>query len=200
MDGLRLLMKGWSVRAYVMAPGLLVGLAGCGTSGSTPSSSRTPVHTIAVRATAASTRHMSVPTATPQPRRATNQYVEFVHALCHSLVNRDAGAVTNDLPYYQYNTGLRYGMLGDGEGQTADPSVLASWLGTSKVQCKSYSTDIAGHGTILTVGWTNPGPSGLIETDLFNGAWKINDFTFGPSGQLYRAMQTSGPILAYRGR
>jgi hypothetical protein len=114
------------------------------------------------------------------------------------LTTRDAGTVINQLPYYQYNSGLRYGMLGDGEGETGDPSLMRTWLSRSGVQCKYFTPDVAGHGTVLTRGWAQPGGWGLIEMDTFNGHWKINDFTFGGGPALYHAMRVAGPILAYR--
>ena len=45
-----------------------------------------------------------------------------------ALARKDSSTVTKALPYYQYNSGLRYGMLGDGEGQTGDPGSMATWL------------------------------------------------------------------------
>jgi len=98
---------------------------------------------------------------------------------------------------YQYNTGVRYGNLGDGEGQSADPSILSTWLGSAVISCRYYTPDVAGHGTLLTSGWRLAGGWGLIEMDNLDGTWKINDFTFGTSSALYYAMHTSHPILAY---
>ena len=101
--------------------------------------------------------------------------------------------------YYQYNSGLRWGMLGDGEGHTDDPGLLNTWLSSSSVQCRSFTPGVAGHGTLMTSGWSQPGPWGLIEMDVSNGRWKINDFTFGGRGPLAQAMQVGHPILPYQG-
>jgi hypothetical protein len=67
------------------------------------------------------------------------------------------------------------------------------------VRCQDYTPDIAGHGTLLTSGWSQQGGWSLIELDTYGGAWKINDFTFGDRAALYRAMQTSQPIVQFRG-
>jgi hypothetical protein len=115
------------------------------------------------------------------------------------LVRSDATAVINSLMYYQYNSGLRYGTLGDGEGQTGDPSLIRTWLSSRHVHCRYFTPDAAGHGTVLTEGWPAPGSWSLIEFDTIQGRWKINDFTFGQSGALYRAERVAGPILPYHG-
>jgi hypothetical protein len=102
----------------------------------------------------------------------------------------------NDLPYYQYNSGLRYGNYGDGAGQTGDPSLIKDWLGASTVRCSAYSPGLDGHGVLLTSGWKH-GTWCLVELDLFNNKWKINDFTFGDRRTLVSAMQTDKPVLSY---
>ena len=101
--------------------------------------------------------------------------------------------------YYQYNSGLRWGMLGDGEGHTDDPSLLNTWLASARPRCLSYSAGTAGHGAVLTSGWSQPGPWSIVEMDIINGHWKINDFTFGTQQELERAMQVVKPTLPYRG-
>jgi hypothetical protein len=119
-------------------------------------------------------------------------YRGFLKTLCDALVHRDASTLRNDLPYYQYNSGLRYGMLGDGEGTTGDPALLASWLVGGSVRCARVTADIDGHGTVLTGGWVGaPASWSLIEMDTYGGTWKINDFTFGRRNALYSAMQNS---------
>ena len=70
-------------------------------------------------------------------------------------------------------------MMGDGEGQTGDPSLFSTWLAHGPATCVSYSPDAAGHGTLLTRGWPLGGGRALIDLDTFNGTWKFNDFTFG---------------------
>ena len=141
-----------------------------------------------------------VPTAAPTPVVTVgSSYAAFIDASCHAFAAGDTNTISNELPYYQYNSGLRYGTLGDGEGQTGDPSLLGTWLQGGTVRCQYFTPDVAGHGTLLTSGWQQPGGWSLIELDTFNGAWKINDFTFGDCASLYRAMQTSQPIVTYHG-
>jgi hypothetical protein len=140
-----------------------------------------------------------VPTSTPV--HATPAFTAFLSTLCRALAGHDATAVGNLLPHYQYNNGVRYGVLGDGEGTTGDPSILTTWLAQSHVRCVLDTPDVAGHGTVLAGGWVGtPGPWALIEADVYNGSdWRINDFTFGNRAALYTAMQTSHPILPYHG-
>jgi hypothetical protein len=144
------------------------------------------------------------PTATarsvPSPTAVVGRpFATFLSLICRAFSSRDAGTVINSLPYYQYNSGLRYGMLGDGEGHTADPSLMRSWLAGSNVRCVAFTPGVAGHGTVLTSGWKVPAIWSLVELDIFNGHWKINDFTFGTRAALYASMQTARPILPYHG-
>jgi hypothetical protein len=128
----------------------------------------------------------------------SRRFSGFVRTLCTALRRRDARTIVDSLPHYQYNSGLRYGYLGDGEGQTGDPSLLGTWLAKNQVRCVYFTPDVAGHGLLLTRGW--PLPSGnwsLIEMDTFNGRWKINDFTFGRFPRLFQAMHLAHPILRY---
>jgi hypothetical protein len=118
--------------------------------------------------------------------------------MCSALAKGDSNTLIRELPYYQYNSGLRFGMLGDGEGQTADPGLLATWLAGSHVRCTYMSSGDFGHGTVLATGWQRPAEAALIELDIFSGRWKINDFTFGKTGALFYAMQTAKPLLPYR--
>lgn len=111
----------------------------------------------------------------------------------------DSKKLADSLMYYQYNSGLRWGMLGDGEGQTADPSLLGTWLAQARPRCISLSSGVAGHGSVLTSGWREPGPWSIIEMDVVGGGWKINDFTFGSHGALAQAMQVGQPLLPYHG-
>lgn len=183
------------MRRILLLAALLVILAGCGTQAATP----TPAVTSTPKAAAGST-------ATPKPARATATvvvspaYMSFLRTLCQAMSSGNATAVTTHLMHYQYNSGLRWGMLGDGEGQTADPSTMSTWLSGSHVQCRSYSPNIAGHGTLLTSGWARPGAWSLLDLDLLNGQWVINDFTFSTGPALAQAMHgVSHPIITYRG-
>jgi len=195
--------------------GLLLAACGSGHSASpTPvpthvaQAERTPTPTTVPvkphpRATPVPTRSNSTGPSSPPPPPASppsSPYLAFLSATCRAFASGDAATISNELPYYQYNSGVRYGSLGDGEGQTGDPSLLGTWLQGGTVRCEYYTPDIAGHGTFLASGWNQPGGWSLIELDIFNGAWKINDFTFGSRGALYQAMQTSQPILAYHAR
>jgi hypothetical protein len=202
--GLRFLSKGSLVQIPRGAVALLaVALAGCGLGGSNKSASPTstplptppPTVTAAPQATKAAR-----PTAGPTSTVAVSaNYSGFIHRFCQALKQKDTNTLSSLLPYYQYNSGLRYGMLGDGEGETGDPSLFSTWLQNANVRCDYFTPDVAGHGTVLASGWIIPGPWSLIDMDIFNGAWKINDFTFGNRAALMRAMHTSHPILAYRG-
>jgi hypothetical protein len=82
----------------------------------------------------------------PRRRRATiavdRRFAQAVQTLCAALPRKDAPTVIRDLPYYQYNSGLRYGTLGDGEGQTGDPSLMATWLVHTHVQCRFQSSGV----------------------------------------------------------
>jgi hypothetical protein len=144
----------------------------------------------------ATTAPAPAPTATVTVSPA---YRSFLSSLCRAFSRGDASAIINSLMYYQYNSGLRYGNLGDGEGQTGETSLMQTWLSGRHVSCRFFTPDDAGHGTVLTAGWDTPGPWSLIELDTVQGHWKINDFTFGRQGALYRAMRVAGVILPYHG-
>lgn len=184
---------------YLLAAGVLVlALAGCGSSAAPAAPTPTAVATATgVPATVPGARS----NATPRPAAVAvdGGFASIVRVICGALARRDAGTVTAALPYYQYNSGLRYGMLGDGEGQTGDPSLMTTWLAHSHVQCKLQSSGSHEHGTVLATGWPQPGGTALIEFDTYSGRWKINDFTFGVYGPLARAIQTAGPIVPYTG-
>lgn len=181
-----------------------------GACASNSSGNNKPTAVANVHATAAATK-AATPNSTPgahvtrtaaplQPEVASSKpYTTFLASICHALTTRDASTLTAALPYYQYNSGLRYGLLGDGEGLTGDPSLFGSWLASAHVVCVRFTPDIAGHGTVLTSGWGQFGGWSLIEMDTFNGVWKLNDLTFGQEGPLNKAMATSSPIMPYRG-
>lgn len=174
---------------------LIFVLAGC--SSLAGSTTATPTPTTAPPAAAATRGPGPAPTPTVTIGRP---YGTFLHTLCSAFAARNAGTVINLLPYFAYNSGLRYGMLGDGEGQTGDPSLMRSWLAQAHPHCVSFTPGYNAHGTVLTVGWQAPGPVALLDLDIFNGHWKINDFTFGSRAALSTAMRTSFPIVAYKGQ
>ncbi len=180
------LAEGSPVRGLAPAFVLVILSAGCGTASQPP-----PSPTAKVAAAASPTARVA-PSETPTPT-TTPAYRRFLTTLCSALAGRDATTVQGLLPYYQYNNGVRYGWLGDGEGQTADPSILASWLNQGNVRCTRFTPDIAGHGTVLTSGWSLRGGWSLIEMDIYGGAWKINDFTFGDQPTLAAAMRQAYP-------
>jgi hypothetical protein len=125
-------------------------------------------------------------------------YRVFLAGVCRRLAVRDAGPLSADLANYQYNTGLRYGILGDGEGANGDPSLFATWLRHGPVRCVSYTPDIAGHGTLVTRGWPLEGGWAITDLDTFGGIWKLNDFTFGKRSAILAAMRTSAPVISFR--
>jgi hypothetical protein len=185
-------------RQIVIVACAAVLLAGCGSSAAPPTATPAPAPT----ATSPSTS-TTQPTAGPQASATpavSATYRAFVTALCHDLAKKNSKGVQGDLPYYQYNSGLRWGMMGDGLGQTDDPSLMNTWLSAGNPACKAFTPDIAGHGTVLAGGWTQPGPWSLIELDVYPGKhWKINDFTFGSESVLRNAMRTAGPALPITG-
>lgn len=215
--------NGGTVRRSATLMLLALVITGCGTSAaSSPTSTPAALATATARpqqlpsdtgpvpkssATAGPTGKATAvvrqPTAVPPkpvPTVAVSRdYASFTATICHSFGTRDANTIINALPYFQYNSGLRYGTMGDGEGQTADPTLLRTWLASAKVTCNFITRDVAGHGTLLASGWTQPGGWSLVELDTYGGHWKINDFTFGDRATLYNAMQTGGPIVPFRG-
>jgi hypothetical protein len=195
-------LKGDGLRAAAPALALSLALAGCESIGGAAHPEHTrPVPTATERAVAT---HPATSHARPTAVRSVEMsaaYRRFFVTMCGALSRHDASTIQGELPYYQYNSGLRYGTLGDGEGTTGDPVLLSTWLARGRVRCAFVTPDQDGHGTILTAGWAGaPGPWSLLEMDTFNGSWKINDFTFGTLNALYSAMQNSAqPVVVYRG-
>ncbi|MBV9279828.1 MAG: hypothetical protein JOZ41_07085 [Chloroflexi bacterium] len=179
-------------------PLLAVALTACGSQSTPPPPPRTVTSTPTTRPVPP-TRPPPTPVPTPTVT-VSKSFAAFRDRLCGAFARNDASAAINLLPYYQYNDGVRYGYLGDGEGQSGDPNLLRTWLAGTRVRCLFFTPDVAGHALLLTNGWPLPhGSWNLIEADTFNGTWKINDFTFGTRAALYRAMQVMQPILPYRG-
>jgi hypothetical protein len=180
---------------------LVVAIAGCGSGAATPSSPATlqtaPAGTPGLPS-AGVTNVASTPTPGPTATVIIGKpYASFVASLCTAFRRPDVNTLISSLAYYQYNSGLRYGNFGDGAGQTGDPSLLRNWMQGSHVRCTQISPGQDGHGTLLTRGWKK-GAWSLIELDIFDGKWKINDFTFGDRRTLIHAMQVDRPIIAYR--
>lgn len=175
-----------------------VALAGCSSSAApaAPTPTGAPVKTGTPAAIPSSP---ATAAAHPTPVHINAGFASTIGTLCTAFARRDSATVTSALPYFQYNSGLRYGSLGDGEGQNGDPSLMATWLANSHVQCKLQSSGAYGHGTVLATGWSLPGGTALVELDTYSGRWKINDFTFGPYGALVRALHTAGPIARFKG-
>ncbi len=179
------------------ALGLLLAVLGGCSSSAKPGPTPSPTHSASPVTPGPTSTARPAPTATVTVGKP---YAAFLHTLCAAFSGRNAGEVINLLPYYQYNSGLRYGMLGDGLGQTGDPNLMRSWLASARPRCVSFTPGYNAHGTVLTVGWKSPGPASLLDLDIFSGHWKINDFTFGDRASLLRAMHTSSPIVPYRGQ
>lgn len=190
------------VRGAALSVAIALAVAGCGGSsgGNQPHSTHVAaVPTTVVTAATPGTPPTSVsgnpstavPVATPSA-----PYRKFVATLCRALRSADTSVVSGDLSNYQYNTGVRWGYMGDGEGQTSDPSIFSAWLAARTVRCAYSTPDSAGHGALLTRGWhVTGGPWSIIELDTYSGQWKITDFTFGRPGVLYRALRTAGPAV-----
>jgi hypothetical protein len=198
-------LHGGDGRSIVSAVLLGVALSGCSSSSSPSSPTATSLTAngpaaVVVSPTHAPTRAAFRPHSPPR-RPATialdRGFSRTVRTVCAALTRKDASTVTRDLPYYQYNSGLRYGTLGDGEGQNGDPRLMASWLAHAHVRCTFQSSGSHGHGVVLATGWPQHGGTALIELDVYAGRWKINDLTFGRYGALYRAMRTAGPVVRY---
>jgi hypothetical protein len=175
---------------------LAVVVAGCGS----PSASKNATVTPTVPGITSTATPAPTPVVEPTPKVVlAPAYLSFLHTVCHSLSAGDAAVVTAHLMHYQYNSGLRWGMFGDGEGTTSDPSEISTWFSGSHVVCQAVSSNIGGHGTLLTSGWARPAPWSLLDLDLLNGQWVINDFTFGSAARLARAMhQVAQPVVRYR--
>ena len=173
------------MRGVFVVVALSAALAGC-------ASSQATAPTPTARPTAVKHKATATPTV-----KLSAAYSAFVRGLCSAFRAGNGAAIRGSLMYYQYNSGLRWGMLGDGEGHTSDPSLIDSWLAGSHVRCTSITPGVAGHGTLLTVGWSKPAAASLLDLDLINGHWKINDFTFAGEQVLAQAMQVGHPILPY---
>jgi hypothetical protein len=196
LECLRFFMKGRRVRLIVAASCMAFLLSGCALGQSASAPTPTPRSAAAVQKTATVR-----PTAGPRPTaiHVGKPYSAFLHMICRAFAAGNQGAITGSLMNYQYNTGLRYGVIGDGEGRSADPSLMGTWLAGSHVQCVSFSPGFNSHGAVLTRGWKQPAPWSLVELDLLNGHWKINDFTFGRRTAMLWAMQSAKPVLTYHG-
>ena len=176
---------------------LAVLVVGCGSQSSSP-----PATPTQPALTPTPTPRPPTPApATPRPTVVISRsYAAFLETVCHALARQNANTLINALPYYQYNSGLRYGWYGDGEGQTGDPSLMRTWLSGTHVTCHSFTPGSGGHGTLLTSGWDlQNGRWSLLDLDTYGGQWKINDFTFGDRRTLMAAMQVNHPIVQYHG-
>lgn len=188
-------MKGRVVKRTLVAVVFATTLAGCGASAAQPAPTPSTVPL--------PTRPVATARPQPQPTRVVTvdrEFKRFANGTCRALRAGNASAIISELPYYKYNNGVYYGNFGQGGGQTSDPSLVRTWMSTSHVSCQYTDTGKNAHGVMLTSGWSASGGAwALIETDIFGGHWKINDFTFGRRADLYRAMLTSSPVVSYRG-
>ena len=180
-----------------IAAGLTCALAltACGSSNKStlPVSSAGTPGTAVPGPTAGPTRKAGAPTRVA----LSHAYNRLLKSFCTGAQEHNSNVVASFLPYYQYNSGVRYGQMGDGAGQTGSPDLLRTWVRTGHIQCVDTGPDISGHAVLLSRGWPRPGGWSLTEFDVYNGVWKINDFTFGHENILRNRMQIAGPLRAY---
>jgi hypothetical protein len=139
-------------------------------------------------------------TAGPTPTVTVDKgFFAFLQTVCGNLARGNASGISASLMHYQYNSGLRWGTLGDGLGRSDDPSLLNTWLAHARPHCVSYSSGQAQHGAVLTSGWSQPARWAIVEMDVVNGKWRINDFTFGPHRAMAQAMQIVAPTVPFHG-
>jgi len=180
-----------------IAAGLMCALAltACGSSNKStlPVSSAGTPGTAVPGPTVGPTRSARAPTRVALSRA----YHRMLKSFCNGMQDHNGKVVASFLPYYQYNSGVRYGQMGDGAGQTGTPGLLRTWVRTGHIRCVDTGPDIAGHAVLLSRGWPQPGGWSLTEFDVYNGVWKINDFTFGDEKVLRDRMHVAGSPQGY---
>ncbi|HZT97483.1 MAG TPA: hypothetical protein VFB34_11680 [Chloroflexota bacterium] len=177
-----------------------IALSGCSVFGSAaprtpkPTPPPPPAVTPAPVASAPAPKQSASPL---QPRHyripLTADYRSFLAGICNALTSRNAQPIINDLPYYQYDSGVYYGPFNRGEGQTGQPSLINQWLQSGSESCVRFAPSQMGHGAVVTKGWPVTGGWAILDLDRFNGAWKIDDFTFGTRWQAMYALTSTEP-------
>jgi hypothetical protein len=116
-------------------------------------------------------------------------YKAFVSAVCRAITRHDPVPLENDLIRYQFNTGVYWGGFNRAEGTVGNADLVGAWLGSGNQQCVRVAAPYLGHGVMASRGWSDPSTSqygtwALFDLDKQNGAWKINDETFGSYAQV----------------
>jgi hypothetical protein len=175
---------------------MAVTIAGCGKSATQVSRFSPPIN-------------VTPPTAhaTPAPShpryvriKLTPAYKSFISSVCAALRKRDAQSVSNSLEYTAANTGLYYGTFNKSEGTMAMDvlGTLNDWFNGSKPTCFKFAPSQADHGVVATNGWGHDGGWAVLDLDKLNGAWKVDDFTFGNRGSVMHALYSTSPeVVSY---
>ena len=173
---------------------IVLTLAGCGFPGTTPAPAPTPTALPPPQPTPPVVRRTATPSKPKQhPVQVAAGFKTFLRTFCGALSAGNAGEIENELPYYQYNSGVYYGTFDGAGGQTGQPTLLATWLQSAHPQCVRFSMTDSQHGAVTTQGWGFDGGWGVVEFDRYGSVWKINDFTFGKSGQVRYALWSTSP-------
>lgn len=198
---------GLSISQWILTAGVLGAItltAGCGSPQAAPKTPTATAVSIVMRTplrTGSAPPPKATPHTSPPPTitvALTADFRSFLTTLCGALSSANATTVENDLPYFEYNSGLYYGTFNQGEGQTGSPGLLQQWLPGHHVQCVEFMPAVVGHAAVVTRGWPLDGGWNLVEFDKYNGHWKINDFTFGNARQVEYALRSTSPaVLSY---
>ena len=104
---------------------IVLTLAGCGFPGTTPAPAPTPTALPPPQPTPPVVRRTATPSKPKQhPVQVAAGFKTFLRTFCGALSAGNAGEIENELPYYQYNSGVYYGTF-DGAGRpnrSADPT------------------------------------------------------------------------------
>lgn len=169
-------------------------LTSCGMPGAAPAASPTSTPLPPPQPTAPVVHRTATPSKPKShPIAVTADFKSFLRSFCGALSARDANTLQNQLPYYQYNSGVYYGTFDGAGGQTGQPTLISTWLQGGNPRCVRFSMTDSQHGAVTTQGWGFDGGWSVVEFDKYGSVWKINDFTFGKSGQVRYALWSTTP-------